>query len=100
MNAFVDTLLTVMVPAALADDTDADRSVAWSEDGEDWYLARRLVADALTTRRAPEIPPRLRRRPPARTRLVWWIVGAVSSACIVTGIAIAIRARKRKRQRR
>ncbi len=97
LDRFVDELLAGMIPAALADETDDARPVAWSEDGEDWLLARTLVAEALTTGAAPEIPARLRRKPPTasnRARAVWLAVAAVGA---LAGLAIAIRARRNAR---
>ena len=59
LGEFVDNLAAAVIPKAFDQVGNADEAVGWSDDGEKWLHARQLLAEALKTGSAPEIPSNL-----------------------------------------
>jgi hypothetical protein len=98
MGAFVDELLTAMIPLALADELSERDAVPWSESGEDWLRARRLVMQALITGQAPSIPDELRRSyMPRRKKLMLKAGGAAAGAMLLLLVVLFLARRRRGR---
>ena len=86
----VDRLLHGMIPAALEDETRGRARVSWSESGEDWLLARRILAQAISTGEAPAIPSQLRSRPARRDRSGWIALAILLATGIVASIVLRL----------
>lgn len=85
LDAFVDELLDVMITRAL-NDTSQRRRIGWSDSGEDWLLARRLLATALATGKPPPIPDSLRRS--TRGHIGWLAWPLLLALGIMVGVAL------------
>lgn len=62
-HKLVTALLNAMIPRSLAE-TEAGAPVSWTEDGEKWLRARRILADVIVSGRAMPIPVRELAPPP------------------------------------
>jgi hypothetical protein len=56
---FVDKLVSALLPKAFDQVGNSDEAVSWSDDGEKWLEARQLLAEALKSGTAPEVPNNL-----------------------------------------
>ncbi len=110
-GAFVDRLVRLMVPRALADGLAADEPVSWPEDGEAWLRARRALWQTLATGQPPPLEEELLARPPeARWKRFRRALGRaldpllrspkrrlVSAAALLVVVAVALLMWRRRR---
>jgi hypothetical protein len=115
-GAFVDELLQTMLPRTLADETEAGAPVSWSDDGQSWLRARRLLAELLREGKAPPLPSEGLAAPPEPTlkRLVrkarraarrygrkkLALVGAGAVGVVLLPVALIVLRRRRRRSER